>query len=626
MKHRLWIVFLFSLVVCVACQHSGKEDMRLRLDYVSRCNRADTVFTEAWLPRVDSLVSYFDRHGNANERMMAHYLQGRVYHDIGEAPQALECYQTATEQADTTREDCDLYTLYAVYGQMAILYHSQYLPDDEMKAIKTAERIAWKDKDTINAIWAYELRIKPYYLQNDTDGILNIEQRTQKLYEKMNNDSMAARTNNVVISLLLDRKQYEDAFSQMQYFERSSGLFDSLHNIRKGYEIYYYDKGRYLLESGKTDSALLYFSKTLQAGNKEAGYKGLLTLYQKKNIADSIAKYALLFARANDFCYYHVNQGHIKQISAMYDYTRHQRIAEKKDRENKEWRMRVIFIIFSSLLVIAFIAYGFSHFKAEKLKEINQLVILKSRLEELLRKKEKDIERISNEKQEGIRLIREQADAEINRLNAEHQLRIKKIEEERLADIAKVGEGNQAQLEEVINKLSAEKDQEIQRINEERQTEVMRLNNKNARLQRTLKEDTNRLRLKIEILNKRLLDKSSEGKENSRDERVIDDFKERFQEYSNSYVPPTQEDWQKLRKAFQNQYADFYIFITSLPNMKKDQIYICMMIRLDFPERMMAEALNIDSRQVDRKKRQINKKLYNEDNASTLRKNLSQCF
>ena len=126
MKHRVWIVFLFSLAVCVACQHSGKEDMRLRLDYVSRCNRADTVFTEAWLPRVDSLVSYFNRHGNANERMMAHYLQGRVYHDIGEAPTALECYQKATEMADTTREDCDIRTLSSIYGQEAILFHMHY--------------------------------------------------------------------------------------------------------------------------------------------------------------------------------------------------------------------------------------------------------------------------------------------------------------------------------------------------------------------------------------------------------------------------------------------------------------------------------------------------------------------
>ena len=111
MKHRVWIVFLFSLAVCVACQHSGKEDMRLRLDYVSRCNRADTVFTEAWLPRVDSLVSYFDRHGNANERMMAHYLQGRVYHDMGEAPASLQAYYDAIDCADTTKTDCDFKTM-----------------------------------------------------------------------------------------------------------------------------------------------------------------------------------------------------------------------------------------------------------------------------------------------------------------------------------------------------------------------------------------------------------------------------------------------------------------------------------------------------------------------------------
>jgi len=625
MKHRVWIVFLFSLAVCVACQHSGKEDMRLRLDYVSRCNRADTVFTEAWLPRVDSLVSYFDRHGNANERMMAHYLQGRVYHDMGEAPQALECYLRAAELTDTTRADCDLHTFAAIYGQMADLYHSQYLPDDEMKALMTAERIAWKDRDTIMALKAYELRIRPYHQQEKKDSMLYIMKDVRERYLRFGYHKEAAKAIYPTINILLDRQQINEARSYLDIYEKGSGNFDGNGELIYG-GFYYYDKGRYLLVTGHVDSALFCFNKALKRGEKEAGYKGILSAYQRKHIPDSIAKYAELFAAANDSSFLHVNQERIRQISAMYDYNRHQRIAEKKDRENKEWRMGVMFIILSSLLVIAFIAYGFSHFKAEKLKEINQLVILKSRLEELLRKKERDIERISNEKQEGIRLIREQADAEINRLNAEHQLRIKKIEEERLADIAKVGEGNQAQLEEVINKLSAEKDQEIQRINEERQTEVMRLNNKNARLQRTLKEDTNRLRLRIEILNKRLLDKSSEGNENSRDERVIDDFKERFHEYSNSYVPPTQEDWQKLLKAFQNQYADFYIFITSLPNMKKDQIYICMMIRLDFPERMMAEALNIDSRQVDRKKRQINKKLFREDNASTLRKNLSQCF
>ena len=32
-----------------------KAAMRERIEYLSQCNRADTVFTEAWLPTIDSV-------------------------------------------------------------------------------------------------------------------------------------------------------------------------------------------------------------------------------------------------------------------------------------------------------------------------------------------------------------------------------------------------------------------------------------------------------------------------------------------------------------------------------------------------------------------------------------------
>jgi tetratricopeptide (TPR) repeat protein len=98
------------------------------------------VFTEAWLPRVDSLVTYFDRHGNANERMMAHYLQGRVYFDIGDAPQALECYQQAIEKADTTRDDCDYNQLMIIHGQRSEVFLKQNLPVEGASEVKKAHR------------------------------------------------------------------------------------------------------------------------------------------------------------------------------------------------------------------------------------------------------------------------------------------------------------------------------------------------------------------------------------------------------------------------------------------------------------------------------------------------------
>ena len=540
MKQK-WILITLVIFALTACTSPGHEAMRQRLKYVSDCNRADTVFTERWLPTVDSLVTYFDRYGSANDRMMAHYVQGRVYHDMGEAPQALECYQKAAEQADTTSSDCDLYTLYAVYGQMAKLFNAQYLPDDEMQALKIAERIAWKDRDTLTALYTYELRKKPYFLRNDTDSVLLIERTARNLYLQIHNDSMAARTTRVPISLLLDRGQYDDAGSLIRYFEGNSNYFDSSNNIRKGYEIYYYDKGRYLLASGKPDSSLFYFTKVLQAGYKEAGYKGLLMYYQKKHIADSIAKYATLFAKANDDSYLDSEQAIVHQTSAMYNYSRQQQIAEAEKQKAQEWKYRT-FVLISAILAIAFC---FATYRARKLETIKKLMQTKEELTSLLEQKDADIHRVEQEKR-----------------------------------------------------------------------------GRNARWQRTLNEETRRLQLQIECLKAQLMERTKANTDTGAFEAILKEFQNKYQTYYNGYEIPTSQEWEKLRLAFKGLHGNAYDLITSKGILKNDQILICILVMLNFSESTIAVMLHTDSKKIDRKKRQINKKLFDEERASTLKTNL----
>ena len=328
-KWILLILVLFAMTACTA----DHEAMRQRLKYVSDCNRADTVFTERWLPTVDSLVSYFDHHGSANDRMMAHYVQGRVYHDMGEAPRALECYQRAAEQADTTRTDCDLYTLYAVYGQMATLFHRQYLPDDEMQAQEMAERIAWKDRDTLNALKAFELRIRPYYLNGEKDSMLFVAKKAREKYLTAGYRKEAAQVVYISLNICLDRQNVSEARQWLGIYEQESGNFDEDGNLIKG-GMFYYDKGRYLLQIGQIDSAKLYFEKTLAKGLPEAGYKGLLSVYEQKKKPDSIAKYAKLFAAANDSNFMHVNQQQVEQVRASYNYRKHVKEAQRLKEAN----------------------------------------------------------------------------------------------------------------------------------------------------------------------------------------------------------------------------------------------------------------------------------------------------
>ena len=348
-----WFLLTLILFALTACTSPSHEAMRQRLKYVSDCNRADTVFTERWLPAVDSLVAFFDRHGSANDRMMAHYVQGRVHHDMGEAPQALECYQLAVEVADTTSSDCDLYTLYAVYGQMANIFHSQYLPDDEMQALIAAERIAWKDKDTLSALKAYELEGRPYFLKGEKDSMFALMSKARELFFKAGYQREATEAIFPAIAISLDSRKLKEANTYLCIYENEIlNRITTEELLNNGY--YDVDKGRYLLAVGNIDSAQFYFRQAVVNGQKEAGYQGLLSVFEQKNTSDSIAKYAKLFAAANDSSYLRVNQQQVEQVRASYNYRKHVNEAQKL-KEANTLRGWLLCLGILSLLVLLFL-------------------------------------------------------------------------------------------------------------------------------------------------------------------------------------------------------------------------------------------------------------------------------
>jgi len=546
MRKKVLYIILLTLVLS-ACTSPSHEAMRQRLKYVSDCNRADTVFTERWLPNVDSLVAYFDHHGSANDRMMAHYVQGRVYHDMGEAPQALECYQRAADQADTTSSDCDLYTLYAVYCQMAKLFHSQYLPDDEMQALEVAQRIAWKDKDTLAAIKAFELRVRPYFLKEEKDSMIYVMREARDLYLKTNHKKEAAEAIFSSISIYLDRKQIAEAGHWLKIYEKESRNFDENGTLKKG-GMYYYEKGRYLLATGQIASAIPFFKKAKDAGYKEAGYKGLMMAYEKAGISDSIAIYAKLFARANDSCYYHVNQEKVRQVSAMYNYSRQQQIAEKNRQEARNWMIAVIGTVMAAMLMVSILLLAFYHFKTRRLQEVSYLKEKKEYLEQLMIKKDASAEEIRKE--------------------------------------------------------------------------IVRLNSKNASNSKMYKETINRLQTQIDTLQQKLLETLQTTEADPSAEHIVILFKQKLQDYHSGDNPPTESEWEQLKKSFSVNHRSGYQLVTSSYNLTEEQIRVCLMTMLDISESMMAFALNTDRKRIDRVKRQANKKLFGEDNASALKSNL----
>ena len=66
--------------------------------------------------------------------MMANYILGCTYRDLGSAPKALEAYRDAVECADTTDVECDFRQLMLIHSQMAYLYQIIQIPEAEEQA------------------------------------------------------------------------------------------------------------------------------------------------------------------------------------------------------------------------------------------------------------------------------------------------------------------------------------------------------------------------------------------------------------------------------------------------------------------------------------------------------------
>ena len=98
------LLLLLSFLLCSIFFSCTTQEERQRyaafIEHADSLNKADQPLPSDSL--LKDAANWYDRHGTANERMRAHYLLGRYYHCVGEAPHALECYQHAAEQASPT--------------------------------------------------------------------------------------------------------------------------------------------------------------------------------------------------------------------------------------------------------------------------------------------------------------------------------------------------------------------------------------------------------------------------------------------------------------------------------------------------------------------------------------------
>ena len=400
-------------------EFSQSQKMRYELLRHKAMNKACITFTSDSVMK--KVVDYYDNHGSANERMLANYVLGCVYRDMYEAPMALEYYNKATEQADTTAADCDYGTLYRVYSQMGFLFSKQYLPYQLLDAFGKAVKYAYLAKDTLNAIINYQNRENAYSYLGNKDSVIAINLQAAKLFKKHGNDYAAAIAFGCNYKYYIEKKDFINAKKAFEAYNSTGYEGNSNYEDAKAYVLCL--KGTYYMFTGQLDSACYILQQSLKFcksfSNKAATTKALAHYYAKVNQPSLAMKYALQSSEYNDSDLIEARKTQLQQVQAMYDYSRNQEVAKRAEQKAKRSMQMNYMIVLACIMLFLLLSYIYRKQLALKKKKIAVSKLLyEDSLLKLKRLQDEKAKLVSENDNKLVQIITEK-EKTINKLKAE---------------------------------------------------------------------------------------------------------------------------------------------------------------------------------------------------------------
>ncbi len=349
---------------------SRKNLRRWQLLRLMAQNKCDTVFRSDSLQLV--LTDYYDHHGTPNEKMLAHYLLGRAYYDMGEMPKSQREYQSALEYADTNAMDCDNHLLSIIHLQMGYMFFKQYLPLEAIAHQEKAARIAKYHQDSILYLNAEEqkaLSLCELNRINEADSILLL---IHNEYKKKGENVKATRALSPCILHALRANKTEKVRDYINIVENTVSCFKG----DRSWDVFELYRGDYYFAINMMDSAECAYRSIMGQRNdvyyKVYAYRGLLDVYEKKNIPDSVAKYSRLYCEANDSSNLFKYQGILSKTQAAYNNDQLYFMLSDKEKESS-----VKSIIITMILVISILTFVILLLLYNKKKKENEDKLIK---------------------------------------------------------------------------------------------------------------------------------------------------------------------------------------------------------------------------------------------------------
>lgn len=312
---------------------------------------------------IKTVVKYYEERKDRERLPETYYYAGRVYRDLGDAPQALEYLQKAIEST----KDCTDYRLISrIYSQTGTLYLYQDTYDQALEVFRKVYQYCLSDKDSIGMVYSLRDIGRTFTTLNCADSALYYYKGALNYAEQIHNNHLVGVVQAELSGLYIQLEMYPEAFTAIQ----CSNKYIKGHNIAPFYAIladyYYY--------TNQLDSATFYYTQTASFDDlyqKQGSYKGLGNIARKKGQYKEAMEYFDKYLIYTDSIKDITNTETIRKMQSLYNYQLKEKENSKLQRQAANYKLWNILLVFSLLsLVFLFIAYH----QFRKKKEQQQLV------------------------------------------------------------------------------------------------------------------------------------------------------------------------------------------------------------------------------------------------------------
>lgn len=285
------------------------------------------------------VAGYFEKHGTPKDRIRAYHYLSSAYRDLHDRPNAILNDLKAMEIADK-ESVIDSAMLERIYSQLSTLYRQQL---NTKKSIEMAIKHYELSDDKI---WAAMDVANAYCFDGDTANAMKYYDQSFKVLGK---DS-AFNYHPGLHTELLAR------FTEVGQKTKASTMKRILEEVPVEYRPQNYNTamGEYCLKYESVDSAIHYYKQDLNESipidTRCDAAHDLMLCYEHKGIADSVAKYALLFAELNDAVIEDRRFEQTRNAEAEYHYQRN--IEEEAAIMKRDEAIRTRLFAMSLLLVL----------------------------------------------------------------------------------------------------------------------------------------------------------------------------------------------------------------------------------------------------------------------------------